>query len=153
MRGKTVARNSARLPEIKAAQQLAHDQDVRAAHHLLAQRRTISDGVVGLHRTQVGESAKRLPQRPQPGFGTHVAGAVVVLARAYCAQQHGIRFQTRRQRLLGQRSPVLFDGVPANAIGVEAEIVATNIRHRLQNSQRLARDLRANAITGQYRHP
>ena len=138
------------MREIQAAQQLANDQDVSAAGYVLAQRRAVGNGFVGFHRTQVGESAERLSQRQQSGFGTLLAGESVELPRAHRAEKNSVGFQAGCQRLLRQRRSILLDGRSADAMRLETKLVAAHIRDRLQHSHGLLGYFGADSVSRQY---
>ena len=98
--------DAARLAEVDAGGQLAHDHDVEPGHHLALQRGEVGERVEALRRAQVGVEVHLLAQPQQPALGLHREVEVVVLRPADRAEQHRVRRLRPRHRRVGQRRAV-----------------------------------------------
>ena len=63
--------DAARLAEVDAGGELAHDQDVEAGDHLALQRGEVGECVEALRRTQVGVEVHFLAQTQEPALRLH----------------------------------------------------------------------------------
>ena len=62
------------LAEVEAAEQLAHEEDVRAVNHLRTQRRVCGERGESKGGTEVRKAAQRLAQLQQAGLGAAIRG-------------------------------------------------------------------------------
>ena len=97
---------AARLAEVDAAGEFAHDQDIQPAHEFGFERGTFNEGVQYPCRTQVGKQAEIGTDGEQSGFRALRTRQVVPFWPADAGEQHGIgcaRFGTgfRRIRFTG----------------------------------------------------
>ncbi len=97
--------DAARVAEIDPAQQLAHNDQVRAPHQIRLQCRQIHQRIQHLGRAQVHIELLPLPQLEQPLFRTKFRTLVVPLRPADRSQQDGLsvvadgnRFGRKRYR-------------------------------------------------------
>ena len=145
------ANESARLAEVQAAEQLAHEHDVGAANDLFFQRRTIRDAWINDCRTKVGESLERLAQAEQAGFDALFGRKVIVFWRSHRAQQNSVAVQAALDGLCRQRCSELIDGYAADRALGEFELVVVQVRHAAQNAHRFPSDFGTDAVAGQDR--
>jgi hypothetical protein len=83
---------AAPVPEVDATRQLAHDQQIRPAHPLRAQRARVQQGVDDAHRAQVREQLEALAETQQALLGPRRARVRrVPLRAADCAEQDRVR--------------------------------------------------------------
>ncbi len=106
--------DAARLAEIDAAGQLAHDHDVEARDHLALQRRRLGQFLEHDCRAQVGEQAHVLADAQQTTLRLLVEGHVVPLRATHRAHQHRVGGQARGHRLVGQGHAVRVDRCAAD---------------------------------------
>ena len=142
----------ARLPEVRAAGELAHHDEVDAAHHLGPQRGVFDEARMHAHRAQVGEHLERGAQPEQAGAGALVTGEVVPFRSADGAEQHRVRGPGRRQALRGQRCARLVDGAATDEVLLDDDVDARACRGGAQHRDRLVGDLRPDAVAGQRHH-
>jgi hypothetical protein len=92
----------ARLAEIQAAEQLTHDQQIRAGDAIWFERDDRVERWPRLRGTQVCVRIQPLAQREQAGFDPLIARQMIEARIANRAEQHGIARTARRQRRLRQ---------------------------------------------------
>jgi hypothetical protein len=106
--------DAARLTEIDAAGQFAHDQDVEVGHQLRLQRRGRRQRLEQQRRPQVGEQLEPGAQPQQTAFRALEGGQIVPLRSAHRAEQHGPGLTRLGQRLFRQAASGLVDGGAAH---------------------------------------
>ena len=139
-----------RTPEVDAARQLANAHEVRAPHHLRAQRGTVRQGLEQRHRAQVRKQPQRLAHPQQPLFGAHLRRRVVVVLRVPDRpEQHRVRRLADPVRLLRVGIPHRVDRRSAHQRPRIADPMAETFGNPVQNLHGLRDDFGADAVTGQ----
>ena len=82
--------DAARLAEIDAAGELAHDHDVQAGHQFGLERGGLGQRLETDGRAQVGEQFELLAQAQQALFRLEMEGVAVPLGAADRAEHHGV---------------------------------------------------------------
>jgi hypothetical protein len=141
----------ARLGEVQAAEQLAHDQDIGTANARGSDRADVRQRVVAGDRTQVGEPAERLAERQESGLGPRDRGKMLERRMPDGAEQHRIGVQAGVARSWRQRHAHRTDGLGANRMLLEADVDPAGPSDSLEDAHGLARDLGSDAVTGQHR--
>ena len=138
-----------RTAEIDAAREFAHADEIRSAHGLGPERRTVGQRVEQRHRTQVGEQPQRLAHPQQPLLGPHLRrGVVVVFGVPDGSEQHGVRRKTDGVRLVGIGVAHGVDGRGAHQCGTVFDLVSEFFRHAVQHFRGFGDDLGTDAVAG-----
>jgi len=137
------------LSEVRAARQLAHEQDVHAFEQVGAQRGVPGQRGIDLHRAQVGEQVEVLAQLEQALLRADRRGGVGPLRPADRAEQHGVGALAGGQRVVGERVPYGVDGAAAHHAFVVGEGVPVALGDAVEHAPRLRDDLRADPVAGE----
>ncbi len=138
----------ARLAEVEAAEQFAHEKNVGAVDDLRAQRRVDGEFLEGEGGAQVGVAAQRGAQLQQAGFGALVGRKGIELVAADGAEENRVGVECRGQGVGGERGAVVDDGGAADALVVECERVAAQLRDFIEDGDGFVGDFRADAVAG-----
>ncbi len=114
----------ARLAEVEAAEELAHEEDVDALGDLGAQRRVVGERGEGETGAKVRVAAEDLADLQQAGLGAFVGREVIELVVADRAEENGIGVERDVDGLLRQRRSFGGDGNAADEGFGELEVDA-----------------------------
>ena len=138
-----------RTAEVDAAGQFAHADEIRAADHLLLERRTVGQRVEQRHGAQVGEKSQRLAHPQQALLGTHLRrGVVIVFGVPDGPEQHGVGVEADGVRLVGIGVAHSVDGRGAHQCGTVLDFVSELFRHAVQHFRGFGDDLGTDAVAG-----
>ena len=140
--------DAARLSEIAAGCQLAHDHDVEARNHLGLQGRETGQRVEALRRAQIGEEIHLLAQAQKPPLGLDREIEVVIGRAAHGAEKHGIHFLRLRHGFIGERHAMGIIGRPPHKIFADIEVKAAFCAEPFDDLVYFGHDLGADAIAG-----
>ncbi len=140
------------LPEVDAADQLAHHNKVNAFFHDGGlQGRGVRQLGPDFGRAVVGVKPHAGPEPQEALFRPLVTGQALPLGAADGPQQHAVALQALVQFRLGQGIPVGVDGLAAHQDFRIGKGVAKFLSHRVQHPQGLGDDLRAGAVAVDHR--
>ena len=140
------------LPEVDAADQLAHHNKVNAFFHDGGlQGRGVRQLGPDFGRAVVGVKPHAGPEPQEALFRPLVTGQALPLGAADGSQQHAVALQALVQFRLGQGVPVGVDGLAAHQDFRIGKGVAEFLSHRVQHPQGLGDDLRAGAVAVDHR--
>ena len=140
---------SLRTAEIDAAREFAHADEIRPAHDLCAERRTVGQRVEQRHGAQVGEQPQRLAHPQKPLLGAHLGrGVVVVLRIADGPEQHGVGGKADTVCLVGIGVARGVDSRCAHQRGGIGDLVSELFRHAVQHLGGFGDDLGTDAVAG-----
>ena len=138
-----------RTAEIDAAREFAHADEIRSAHDLGPERRTVGQRVEQRHGSQVGKQPQRLAHPQEPLLGAHLGrGVVVVLRVADGSEQHGVGGEADGVRLVGIGVARGVDGRGAHQRGGIGDLVSELLRHAVQSLHGFGDDLGTDAVAG-----
>ena len=139
----------ARLAEVEAAEELAHEEDVDALGDLGAQRRVVAERGEGEAGAEVRVAAEHLADLQQAGFGALVRREVIELVVADGAEEDGVGVERDVDGLLGQRCAFGSDRDAADESFGEGEVVAAELGDGLEDVDGFAGDFGADAVSGE----
>ncbi len=141
--------DAARLAEIDAARQFAHDHQIETGDEIALQGRGVGQRVEHHRRAQIGEQIHFLAQLEEAALGAQFERDRLPFRAADRAEQHRVRGHRLGQRGVGQRhAGGVIGGAADEALGnLEAGDVAAI--EELDHAHHLAHDLGADAVTRQ----
>ena len=137
------------LAKVEAAEELADKEDVGAVDDFRAEGRGGGELGVGDGRAEVGETAERLADVEQAGFGAFVGGEGVEFIVADGAKQDGVGAESQVESLLREGGPVRGDGDAAEEGFGEAEVVVAGFGDLAEDGYGFLGDLGADAVAGE----
>ncbi len=145
-----VSLDAARGAEIEASGQLAHDEQIGAAHDFGAKRRGRDEGIKQDGGAKIGEDAQTPPQLQQPRLGLERGRIRIEFRSADGAKEHGIALKTPLSRPIGERHARFPKGDSTDREIGQLEPMAEQFLDRAQDLDGLRDHLRPNAIAGQH---
>ncbi len=136
------------LTEVRAARQLAQNEDVQSLDQLALEARRFGERRVANRRTQVGEEIELLPQPEQARLGADLVGDLVPLRSADRAEDDGIGGLGLGEDFLGQRRAVLVDRAPAAERLLGPDLGLALLGEKRDETIDFGHDLGANAVAG-----
>ena len=106
----------ARLAEIDAARQLAHDHQVEPGDELALQARCVGERLEDHRRAQIGEQVHLLAQLEEAALGLQFERQLLPFRAADRAEQHGVAGERLLQGRFGQRGAVSIVGGTADQV-------------------------------------
>ncbi len=146
-----LGKNPARVAEVNSPHQLAHDEQVRAAHQLGLQRRKTCQRVVHLRRTKVHVEAHSLTKLKQALLGAHFRPFVVPLWTANCAEQNRVRAIADSDSFGGKGNRGGLDRTSTDESGLKKEGRAPNFINHFESFDGFGHDFGTNPIARQNR--
>ena len=143
--------DAARLAEIDAAGQFAHDHQIEPGDELALQARGVGQRVEHHRRPQIGEQVHLLAQPQDAALGLQFERQAVPFRAADRAEQHRVAGDRLGQGLVGQRHADASSRRrrrPAPRLISKLRDVAPV--EKLDHAHDLAHDLRADAVAGQH---
>src|SRR6202000_3387187 len=135
----------ARLAEVEATEELAHEEDVDALRDLGTQRRVVSKRGEGQAGAQIRIASEDLADLQQAGFGALVRRQVIELVVADRAQKDRVGVERDVNGLLGQWRAFGSDGDAADErlgeLEVETARLVAEFGDGLEDVDGLSRDL------------
>ena len=141
--------DAARVAEVDAASELAHDHDVEALDHLELEGGGLGQGVEDHRRTQVGEQVHFLAEAQEAALGLLLEGQGVPLGAADGAQQDRVRRHGVGHGRIGQGGIVGVEGGAADQVFRDLEGDGAALVHPLDNAAHLGHYLGADAVARQ----
>ncbi len=141
--------HAARLAEVDAAGELAHDHDVQPGHHLGAQGGCTGQLRVEDGRAQIGEQVQAGAQPQQALFGAQGHVQVVPAVAAHRPEQDGVRLAGQAQGLLGQGVAVGVIGAAADQGPLLLDVQAVGLAQEIEDLDRLGDHFGTDAVPGQ----
>ncbi len=135
------------LAEIDAAREFAHDDEVQPAHQLRQQTRRRLESRKDANRSNIRIEFEAAAQDEQGILGAFSQRLSVVFGKSHRAEQNSCAAFAELASLIGQRRFTLAQR-PGADIGVLVLQIGANGREHAHGG---ARDLRPDAVTGQYR--
>ncbi len=139
----------ARVAEIDAAGQFAHDHQIEAGDQLALQARRVGERLEHHRRAQIGEQIHFLAQAQEAALGAQLERQGLPFRAADRAEQHGVAGQRLVERAIGQRHAVGVVGGTADQPLGDFEAGDMAAIEKFGDAQDLAHDLRADAVAGQ----
>ena len=138
-----------RTTEVDAAREFAHTDEIRTAHDLGPERRTVGQRIEQRHGAQVGKQSQRLAHPQQTLLGAHLGRGVVVVFRvADGPEQHGVGGEADAVRLVGIGVARGVDGRGAHQRRRIGDLVSELFRHAVQYLGGFGDDLGTDAVAG-----
>ena len=121
-----------------------------SAPSMISGRKRAVDGefLEGEGGAQVGEAAEGGANCEQAGFGALVGRKGVELVAANGAEEDGVGVERGGEGVGGEGRSVLHDGDAADALVIELERVAAELRNLLQDCDCFVGDFGADAVAG-----
>ncbi len=141
--------DAARVAEIDAAGQLAHDQQVEPGDQLALEARRVGQRLENLRRAQIGEEVHLLAQAKQAALGLQLERQLLPFRAADRAEQHRVGGLRPRQGRIGQRHAVGIVGRAADQPLADIEAGDAALVEKLHHARHLAHDLGADAVARQ----
>ena len=138
------------FPEIDAARELAHDQDVEPLDDLAFERGGIGQHRIEFRGTQVRIQAKLFAEAQQRPFRSHRVVEAFPFGAADGAEQDRVAFLGQSQGVVRQRPAGLVDCRAPDVRGLKFEAMAKARRDRFQHMDGLRHDFRADAVAGKH---
>ena len=141
--------DAARLAEIDAAGALAHDHQVKAAHHVGLQRRGIDQRIEHDRGPQIGEQVEFLAQPQDRQLRAKLESKLLPFRSTDRAEQDGIGILRLLHRLVGDRRAARIDRGAAHQIVRDVERDHAAAVHPVDDATHLAHHLGADAVARQ----
>ena len=141
--------DAARLPEVDAAGQFAHDHDVEARDDFGLERRGVGEGGIDHRRAQVGEELHLLPEAQEGTLGPHGKVEFVPARTTDGAEENGVNRLRPLQGVVGQRRAVGVDAGAADEGFGDVDVETVFPVEPVDHAPRGVHDLRSDSVTGQ----
>jgi hypothetical protein len=135
-------------PKIQAAEELADDQQVGAAHALGLEGRPLRERRVVNRRPEIRKTAKRLAQGEERRFRAFRWQPAVEFWMADRASSTASAFNAASSVRSGRPGALAIDRDAADGMRRERKCLARLLGHILQNADRFLGDFGANAVAG-----
>ena len=141
--------NAARLAEVDAAGQFAHDHDVEARDDIGLERRGMREGGIDHGRAQVGEEFHLLAQAQQRPLRPHGKVEFVPARTTDGAEENGVDRLRPLEGVVGQRRAVGVDAGAADEGFADVDVETVFPVEPVDHAPRGVHDLRSDPVAGQ----
>ena len=140
---------AARLTEVDAAGQFAHDHDVEARDDIGLERRGVREGGIDHSRAQVGEEFHLLAQAQEGALGPHGKVEPVPAWTTDGAEENGVNRLRPLEGVVGQRHAVGVDAGATDEGFPDVDVETVFPVEPVDHAPRGIHDLRSDPVAGQ----